>query len=111
MTRTLLFWTAACCLATAAVSAAAAPPPNNLLRIERVNMGSGVQNASGTDVAEPVGDLGVWHVPQYMPGFPTAATIWPRVVIVPCSTDLCSGYELTPELGRGEYLYFAPARR
>jgi hypothetical protein len=33
------------------------------------------------------------------------------VVIVPCSTDLCAGYEVTPELGRGEYLFFAPARK
>jgi hypothetical protein len=67
MTRTLIFWTAACCLATAA---AAAPPPINMLRIERVPMGSGLQNAKGTDNAEPVGDLGVWHVPQYMAGVP-----------------------------------------
>lgn len=109
MTRTVFLWTAACCLATAA--AAAAPPPAPTLRIERMNMGSGLQNAPGIDKAEPVGDLGVWHVPQYMPGYPTAATIWPRVVIIQCATDVCSGYEVTPELGRGEYLFFVPARK
>jgi hypothetical protein len=108
MTRTLLFWTAACCMAAVA---SAAPPTPNTLRIERMAMGSGLQNARGTDTAQPVGDLGVWHVPQYMPGFPTAATIWPRVVIVPCSTELCAGYEVTPELGRGEYLFFVPSNK
>jgi hypothetical protein len=110
MTRTLLSWTAACCLATAVAAGAAAPPPK-VLRIERMNMGSGLQNVRGTENAEPVGDLGVWHVPQYMPGYPTSATIWPRVVIVPCSTELCAGYEVTPDMGRGEYLFFVPASR
>jgi hypothetical protein len=108
MTRTVFLWTAACCLATAA---AAAPPPLDTLRIQRMNMGSGLQNAPGTDRAQPVGDLGVWHVPQYMPGYPTAATIWPRVVIIQCEGDVCPGYEVTPELGRGEYLFFLPTRK
>ncbi|WP_260397227.1 hypothetical protein [Variovorax sp. KBW07] len=112
-TRTVLLWMAACCVATAATAAAAAPPsvvgPN--LRVERVTFGSGLQNASGTENAQPVGDYGVWHVPQYMPGFPTAATLWPRVVILQCVSNLCDGYELTPELGRGEYLFFRPAGR
>lgn len=111
MTRTLLFWTATACLACMATVAAAAPPPLNIVRIERMPMGSGLQNARGTDNAEPVGDLGVWHVPQYMPGYPTSATIWPRVVIIQCVSDLCPGYEVTPELGRGEYLFFLPAGR
>lgn len=111
MTRTLRLWTAACCLATLATAAAAAPPPTYVLRVERLPMGSGLQNARGTDNAEPVGDLGVWHVPQYMPGYPTSATIWPRVVIIQCATDLCAGYEVTPELGRGEYLFFVPAQQ
>jgi hypothetical protein len=106
MTRTVFLWIAACCVATASAA------PASDIRIERVSMGSGLQNASGTDNAEPVGDFGVWHVPQYMPGFPTAATIWPRVVVIQCSSnDLCSGYEVTPELGRGEYLFFRPVRK
>jgi hypothetical protein len=53
----------------------------------------------------------VWHVPQYLPGFPTAATIWPRVIILQCASDLCSGYEITPEMGRGEYLFFVPEKK
>jgi hypothetical protein len=106
MIKTVLLGIAACCV----VTAGAAPVLPNL-RVERVNMGSGLQNASGTDQAEPVGDLGVWHVPQYLPGYPTAATIWPRVVVIPCRAELCGGYEITPELGRGEYLFFRPAEK
>lgn len=108
MTRTvLLLWLAACCAATASAAAAVQP----VLRVERMNMGSGLQNARGTENAQPVGSLGVWHVPQYMPGYPTAATIWPRVIVIQCTDDLCAGYEVTPELGRGEYLFFVPANK
>lgn len=105
MIKTVLLWTAVCC-----VGAASAAPTVNF-RVERMAMGSGLQNARGTENAQPVGDLGVWHVPQYMPGYPTSATIWPRVVVLQCATDLCAGYEVTPELGRGEYLFFVPARK
>lgn len=83
------------------------------VRIQRNILGSGIQNTpitSQSDVATPVGDYGVYHVPQYMPGFPTAATIWPRVVEVQCQNDLCEGYENTPALGRGEYLFFKPVQ-
>lgn len=79
------------------------------LRIERRLFGSGLQNATGTENAQPVGDLGVWHAPQYLPGFPTAATIWPRVVEVHCVNGVCGGYAITPEMGRGEYLFFRKA--
>lgn len=108
MTRTvLLLWLAACCAATSAAPAAVQPT----LRVERMNMGSGLQNARGTENALPVGALGVWHVPQYLPGYPTAATIWPRVIVIQCTEDLCAGYTITPELGRGEYLFFVPANK
>ena len=72
-------------------------------------LSSGLQNARGTENALPVGSLGVWHVPQYLPGYPTAATIWPRVIFLQCTADLCAGYTITPEVGRGEYLFFVPA--
>ena len=79
------------------------------VKIQRNLLGSGIQNEAMTaDVATQVGDYGVYHVPQYMPGYPTAATIWPRVVEVKCQNDLCEGYENTPALGRGEYLFFKP---
>lgn len=79
------------------------------VKIQRNLLGSGIQNELMTaDVATQVGNYGVYHAPQYMPGFPTAATIWPRVVEVKCQNDLCEGYENTPALGRGEYLFFKP---
>jgi|GEM_PF-489948 len=107
MTRSvLILWLAACGAATTAAAAAVQQQP---LRVERVNMGSGLQNARGTENALPVGSLGVWHVPQYLPGYPTAATIWPRVIFLQCTGDLCAGYTITPEVGRGEYLFFVPA--
>jgi hypothetical protein len=82
------------------------------LKIERVHLGSGSQDAAGTENAEPVADYGVWHVPQYLPGFPTAATIWPRVVEVQCAEDnACAGYFITPAMGRGEYLFFRPIKK
>lgn len=107
MIKTLLLWTAAFCVASASSAATTATD----LRVERIPMGSGLQNLTGAENAERVGTLGVWHVPQYMPGYPTAATIWPRVVILQCENELCAGYAITPEMGRGEYLFFEPAVR
>ena len=79
------------------------------VKIQRNILGSGIQNSAITsDQATPVGDYGVYHVPQYMPGYPTAATIWPRVVEVKCENDVCEGYQNLPALGRGEYLFFKP---
>lgn len=56
---------------------------------------------------------GIYHNPQTMlPGHPTAATIWPRVVEVPCvkvaGNTVCEPINWTPKMGRGEYLYFKP---
>jgi len=49
MTRTVLrLWLAACCAATTAAAAAVQSP----LRVERMNMGSGLQNARGTERAD-----------------------------------------------------------
>lgn len=59
----------------------------------------------------------VLHVPQYMPGFPTAGTIWPRIVQLPCKVKievdgsqntLCEGFKYSPAMGRAEYLFFEP---
>lgn len=65
----------------------------------------------GTEWAKIVDD-GYYHTPQQMAGFPTAATIWPRVVEVPCTLGehgvVCEGYNWTPKMGRGEYLFIKP---
>lgn len=96
-----------CLMACAAIAASTV---QNDLRIERRVFGSGLQNATGYEIANPVGNFGVYHAPQYLPGFPTAATIWPRVIDVKCSGDKCEGYNWLPEYGRGEYLFFRPVQ-
>lgn len=57
-----------------------------------------------------------FSVPQYLPGHPTAATIWPRVVEIQCDRtttgDLtCDGYNWSPDMGRAEYLFVTPVIR
>ena len=90
----------------------AAPLPvlaNEPLQIERKLFGSGEQGQQGAEQAQPVGDFGVWHVPQYLPGYPSSVTIWPRVISVKCRSSQCEGYAITPEMGPGEYLFFVPS--
>lgn len=83
------------------------------VNIGRVTNGSGTPgNAVGVENAKEVSN-NVLHAPQYMPGHPTAATIWPRVIDVPCTKEAngnlkCDGYKWTPNLGRGEYLFVTP---
>ncbi|MEX8195198.1 hypothetical protein [Comamonas guangdongensis] len=88
---------------------AASAVTNTPLSIQRQLLGSGQQGAQGEEQAQPVGDYGVWHVPQYLPGYPTAATIWPRAVVVKCKDQHCEGYVITPQMGPGEYLFFIPS--
>ena len=81
------------------------------VQIQRQQLGSGEPGQGGLENATLVED-GMYHAPQYLPGFPTAATIWPRVISVPCRKNgdalVCEGYHWLPEFGRGEYLYFVP---
>lgn len=57
-------------------------------------------------------DDGYYHIPQYLPNHPTAATIWPRVVEVECekidSKVICEGYHWAPAQGRAEYIMIIP---
>lgn len=74
-------------------------------------LGSGTPGAAGSTEATPVMD-GMYHAPQYMPGSPTAATIYPRVVDVNCTKVggmvKCDGYDWSPDMGRAEYLMIRP---
>lgn len=88
----------------------------NGFEVERMPFGSGtpaVHMTSGTETADAVVD-GLYHVPNYLPGFPTAATIWPREIPLDCAPDpvtgkpSCSGYQVIPAVGRGEYLFVRP---
>ena len=102
---------AAMAVSGASTVAGAAPVVTNApLSIERKLLGSGEQSQAGQELAQMVGDFGVWHVPQYLPGYPSAATIWPRVITVKCKNRQCEGYFITPEMGPGEYLFFVPAQ-
>jgi len=72
---------------------------------------TGVENASVVDNAKV--ENNILHAPQYMPYHPTAATIWPRVVEVPCTKAAdgklnCAGYNWNSSMGRAEYLFVAP---
>jgi hypothetical protein len=78
--------------------------------IETREFGSGspgLKNDTGVNIVNDI-----YHAPQYMPGYPTAASLWARVVDVPCTKlgdELtCKGYNWLPEMGRGEYLFFRP---
>lgn len=81
------------------------------VNVSREELGSGSPELKGMENATRW-DNDIFHAPQYMPGFPTAATLWPRIVDVRCdktATGLnCDGYHWTPDLGRGEYLMIHP---
>ena len=85
----------------------------NQVEVVRNELGSGTPGVQGFESAIKVGqDSEYLHAPQYMPMHPTAATIWPRVVEVPCTKSgnvlKCEGYNWQPKLGRGEYLFIKP---
>lgn len=88
-------------------------------QVERIPFGSGTPATAttlGTETAEIVVD-GLYHVPNYLPGFPTAATIWPRELPIECESDpftggpSCTGYRVLPAVGRGEYLFIRPVMK
>lgn len=89
------------------------------VKIWNNEFGSGIPGSSGYTNAVVVGneiDLDIYHAPQFLPFYPTAATIWPRVVEVPCKTVddgvfVCQGYQWYPGLGRAEYLFFKPTTK
>ncbi|HEX7635762.1 MAG TPA: hypothetical protein VF427_10840 [Noviherbaspirillum sp.] len=86
------------------------------LEVDRLPFGSGTPSVGETDTtqaAEHVAD-GLYHVPNYLPGHPTAATIWPREITLKCARErgterrFCSGYSVVPTVGRGEYIFVRP---
>lgn len=89
------------------------------VNVGKAVLGSGtpVVNANGFEASSVVDNAkvenNILHAPQYMPNYPTAAPIWARVVEVPCTKaangDLnCAGYNWSPSMGRGEYLFITP---
>lgn len=101
------------------LAAASAAAFSAEVSVERITLGSGVPGTTGLENASVVDNAkvenNILHAPQYMPYFPTAATIWPRTVEVECKNNGtvqslldCEGYEWSPALGRGEYLFVKP---
>ena len=83
------------------------------VNVRQHDFGSGVPGSDGSTAATSVLPEGLYYVPQYLPGNPTAATIWPRVIDVKCVKAAdgganCEGYNWLPEYGRGEYLLIRP---
>lgn len=85
--------------------------PANAVVILRSQLGSGTPGYTGLEPATHMGE-GIYHAPQYMVAYPTAGTLWPRVIDVMCEQHdnvfICNGYNWLPEMGRGEYLFFRP---
>lgn len=81
------------------------------VRIERTPYGSGEPGQGGAEAAVRV-ENNIYHAPQYLPGYPTAASLWPRVIRVQCQQAgdalQCDGYHWAEWMGRAEYLYFTP---
>jgi hypothetical protein len=82
--------------------------------IERVPLGSGTPGmpANGGTENAVQWDGEIYHAPQYLPGYPTAASIFPRAVPVSCVKQAaglhCRGYPWLADMGRAEYLMIRP---
>lgn len=89
----------------------------SVLNVERHMLGSGnpAENGNDLEMAVPVLSNNIFHAPQYLPYYPTAATIWPRVVEVECKLSKtgrsCEGYDWSPSMGRAEYLFVRPVMK
>src|SRR5262249_40966459 len=110
-------------LIAVALFAASAQAHENVLLLKNEELGSGTPGGPPLEVAVQV-DNDLYHAPQYLPYYPTAAPIWPRVVEVQCTRlpihhakpeDArkgaplkCEGYHWTPAMGRAEYLFVTP---
>lgn len=79
--------------------------------IVRNELGSGTPGSGGFERAM-IWENDIVHAPQYLPYYPTAATIWPRVLELKCTKSgavlKCPGYNWSPEMGRAEYLFVKP---
>jgi hypothetical protein len=83
--------------------------------VQRNEFGTGTPgiNAGSEPANEWAENSGIYFVPQYLPGYPTSATIWPRVIDVDCVANgtgrlACKGFNWLPEMGRAEYLMVRP---
>lgn len=105
------FFTVFAALVALMLSVPHAVHADDTVAIHNEILGSGVPGQVGSTDAKPVMD-DIYHAPQYLPGTPTAATIYPRVMDVECTQVggmlNCKGYHWTPDMGRAEYLMIRP---
>lgn len=91
-----------------------APIPADAVVLVRQQLGSGTPGFTSFEPATSMGE-GIYHAPQYLSAYPTAGTLWPRVIDVQCDKTVkgyvCDGYNWLPAMGRGEYLYIRPSLR
>ena len=65
-----------------------------------------IQNADPWDLQEQI-----YHVPQYLPGYPTSAVIYPKVITVKCkevANGKLSCEDFKYQWGRMEYVFIKP---
>jgi hypothetical protein len=91
------------------------PIPAGAVVVMRHQLGIGTPGVKGLEPANHMGE-GIYHSPQYMTQYPTAGVIWSRVVDVECDKIntgeyVCDGYNWSPALGRGEYLFIRPTMK
>lgn len=76
--------------------------------VENKLLGPGNFEIGNSSAFKVYGDL--YHVPQFMPGYPTSATIWPRVIKTKCRfenrTVYCDPVRLSQYGDRSEYFFF-----
>lgn len=89
--------------------------PAVFIKNEQLGSGGPLPSVTvGSEQAIYWGD-GMYYVPGYYPGYPTAGVMWPRMVEVPCTKNQdgslsCHGYSvLAQQAGnRGEFILFKP---
>ena len=116
-----------------AATAQAQPVNNQFFGLDPISLtnhalgSGGVELLSGSQTIAPVLGDNIFHSAQYMPGHPTSATIYPRVIEVKCTETpahrrahgpqdgpaalmikTCNGYNWSPSMGRAEYLFVTP---
>jgi hypothetical protein len=89
--------------------------PYGVVTFENMQMGTGQpsNNTSGSTIGMYWGN-GLFFVPGYLPGYPTAGVLWVRVINVNCQKVVgglsCDGSALHSQQinNRGEYILYRP---
>ena len=88
------------------------PNRSTIVYVKDEAFGSGAPGTRGYTKATRLPG-GIYFVPQYLPGNPTAGVVYPRVINVPCkvganNTLYCDGFHWLPSMGQGQFLFVQP---